>query len=116
MNAHAVVARGALAANERRCRRSGTTLIELAITMALLGVIAGVTVLAIRRFDPVNPLDPRQMLADSQRVSVATGRSSRVRIAMNGTMTTAWIRPDGSIVADSALAVERFTGRPEKRR
>lgn len=90
----------------------GTTLLEVLVTVAILGVIAGVTVLAVRRMDPPSADDPRQILAESLRTVVATGRSAEVRIVVNGVMATAVVRPDGSIVADSSLEIERFTGRP----
>jgi prepilin-type N-terminal cleavage/methylation domain-containing protein len=92
--------------------RRGTTLIELLVTTAILGIIAGVCVLAIRRFPPADPNDPEQILADSLRVAVATGRTIFVDIQVDSTDAHAAVRPDGSIVADTILKLERFTGLP----
>ena len=64
-----------------------------------------------RRYAP-DPLDPQQILADSLRQAVATGRSKRIRVVIDGAMATAVVRPDGSILADSILHIERFTGLP----
>jgi prepilin-type N-terminal cleavage/methylation domain-containing protein len=92
--------------------RRGVTLIELLITMTILGVIAGVTVLAIRRFDPVNPSDPHQIIADSSRVAMETGRTITMRLPVDSSIATVSVRPDGSVIADSILMTERFTGAP----
>jgi prepilin-type N-terminal cleavage/methylation domain-containing protein len=91
--------------------RNGVTLIELLVTIAILGTISAVTTLAVRRIDQPRPDDPRAMLDDSSRIAVATGRRVLVRVVIDGVPAAAVISPDGSIVADSALRVERFTGR-----
>ena len=91
--------------------RRGTTLVELLVVLCILGVIASVTVLAIRRFDSPSPDDPAAILAESLRAAVDTPRTIVVRVAHDGRPLSATIRPDGSIVADSALDADRLTGR-----
>ncbi len=93
-----------------RCRR-GTTLVELLVVLCILGVIASVTVLAIRRFDGPSPDDPAAILAESLRAAVDTPRTIFVRVARDGPPLSATILPDGSIVADSTLGADRLTGR-----
>jgi len=93
----------------RRCR--GTTLVELLVVLCILGVIASVTVLAIRRFDSPSPDDPAAILAESLRAAVDTPRTIVVRVAHDGQPLSSTIRPDGTIVADSALDADRLTGR-----
>ncbi len=95
--------------NARRHR--GTTLVELLVVLCILGVIASVTVLAIRRFDGPSPDDPAAILAESLRAAVDTPRTIVVRVAPDGRPLSATLRPDGSIVADSALDADRLTGR-----
>jgi len=89
----------------------GTTLVELLVVLSILGVIASVTVLAIRRFDRPSPDDPAAILAESLRAAVDTPRTIIVRVVRDGRPLSATIRPDGSVVADSALDADRFTGR-----
>jgi prepilin-type N-terminal cleavage/methylation domain-containing protein len=93
----------------RWCR--GTTLVELLVVLCILGVIASVTVLAIRRLDSPSPDDPAPILAESLRAAVDTPRTIVVRVAHDGRPLSATIRPDGSMVADSALDADRLTGR-----
>jgi prepilin-type N-terminal cleavage/methylation domain-containing protein len=96
--------------------RTGVTLLELLVTLVILGIIAGVTVLALRRMDPPSPSDPSTILADSLRFALASGRSMSVRVLTDSGPATGSVRADGSIVADSALEVERLTGAPNHAR
>lgn len=90
----------------------GTTLVELLVVLCILGVIAGVTVMAARRFERPAPDDPRTIVSESLRSAVDTPRTIVVRVVHNGRPLSATIRPDGSVVGDSALETDRFTGRP----
>jgi prepilin-type N-terminal cleavage/methylation domain-containing protein len=96
--------------------RRGTTLVELLVVLCILGVIAGVTVLAVRRFERPSPDDPSAILAESLRAAVDTPHTSVVRVVQDGRALSATIRPDGTIVADSALGADRLTGRPANAR
>ena len=96
--------------------KRGVTLIELLVTLVILGVMAGVTVLAVRRLDPPRPEDPRTILADSLRAALASGKSIIVRVLTDSGPASGIIRADGTIVADSILDVERFTGAPNHAR
>jgi len=95
----------------RRLRtRAGVTLIELLVTLVLLGIIAGVTVLAIRRIDKPRPDDPRVIIADTMRKVLASGRPALIRILTDLGPASSNVRPDGSVIADSLLSVDRLTG------
>jgi prepilin-type N-terminal cleavage/methylation domain-containing protein len=94
----------------------GTTLVELLVVLCVLGVFAGVTVLAVRRFDRPAADDPRAILAESLRAAVDTPRTIVVRVVRDGRPQSATIRPDGAVVSDSALGVDRFTGRVPRAR
>ena len=92
--------------------RRGFTLIELLAVISIMAIVSSVAVLAVRNVEPPRPDDPRQILADSQQRALATGRQIRVRLFVNGWPAAAVAGADGSIVADSVLDVERFTGLP----
>ncbi len=96
--------------------RRGTTLIELMITLALLAIIASVATLAIRRVEEPPPEDPVRMLADTLRVVVATGHAATIRLVVEGKPALATILPDGSIVADSSVPIDRLSGAPRNAR
>ena len=60
--------------------RRGVTLVELIVTLVILAIINGVTVLAIRRIDPPQPSDPRTIFADTLRSVLATGHPTVIRL------------------------------------
>jgi prepilin-type N-terminal cleavage/methylation domain-containing protein len=99
-----------------RASRPGVTLIELLVTLVILGVIAGVTVLTVRRIDPPRPSDPLTMFADSLRVVLASGRSVTLRVLTDSGPASGVVRVDGTIIADSILGLERLTGAPNRAR
>lgn len=96
-------------------RKNGSTLIELLVVLSVLGILASVSVLAVRRLDPPARDDPSVVLAESLRVAVDTPRTIVVRLVRHGQPLSAAIRPDGSIVGDSAFGADRFTGRTHAR-
>ena len=91
--------------------RTAATLIELLVTLALMGVVLGVATLAVRRIDPPPLDDPYYMIRDSLRLAVSTGRSSTIRLLVAGAAAAMTVNPDGSVVGDSVLGIERFTGK-----
>jgi prepilin-type N-terminal cleavage/methylation domain-containing protein len=92
--------------------RRGTTLVELLVVLCILGILAGVTVLAVRRLDRPAPDDLYAVVAESLRAAVDARRAIVVRVVHDGGPLSAAIRADGSVVGDSAFEVDRFTGRP----
>ena len=91
--------------------RRGGTLIEMLITMTLLGIIAAVTTLAIRRVTPLPTDDPVTIIADTLSAVLTSGRRTTLEFMVDGRPAFATLNPDGSIVADTALHIDRFTGR-----
>ena len=96
--------------------RRGVTLVELIVTLVILAVINGVTVLAIRRIDPPQPSDPRTIFADTLRSVLATGVPTVIRLLTDSGPASGVVRADGSIVADSILDMDRLTGAPARAR
>ncbi|HYD54779.1 MAG TPA: prepilin-type N-terminal cleavage/methylation domain-containing protein [Gemmatimonadaceae bacterium] len=90
--------------------RRAFTLLEVVITVAMLGVLAAVANLALRRVERPDPADPRTILADSLPVAVREARAITLVMPTDSGVRVATLHPDGSIVADSALALERFIG------
>ena len=97
----------------RRVRggRAGSTLVEMIVCMVVLGVIASVVTLAIRRMPPPDPNDPMTIIGDTIETVLTTGVPVTLQFTVNGRPAVATVNPDGSILADTSLHIERFTGR-----
>lgn len=94
-----------------RGRRQAFTLIEVIVTTMALGIIASVATLALRRFTPPRATDPATIIDDTLTAVMKTGRPVTLSFTVNGQPAVATVNPDGSIVADSALHVDRLSGR-----
>jgi prepilin-type N-terminal cleavage/methylation domain-containing protein len=91
--------------------RQGSTLIELLITVVIIGVVSGVATLAARVIQRPSPDDPQATLADSLSAAIAHSRTIHVAVDIHGdsAFATAW--PDGSVTADSVFRTAALSGR-----
>lgn len=91
--------------------RRGVTLIELLVSLAVLGLlssVAGLSLLKIRKPDTADPaVIAEQLRRDAVHSSVP--KSAVAIVDSVAVELTAF--PDGSIAADSTLRVDRLTGR-----
>jgi len=92
--------------------RRGTTLIEMLVSIVLLGIVASIASPALRRAAMPPASDAFTTIAESLDVAIASGRTITLQLSMDSGPAFATVRPDGSVVADSAIHVDRFTGRP----
>ena len=63
----------------RLFRRAGTTLVELLITLAVMGVIMSVATMAVRRIEAPRPDDPYHIVQDSLRRAMSGSDATRFR-------------------------------------
>lgn len=91
--------------------RTGSTLVEMLIALVLLGVVASVTTLALRRFQPPPPDDPLTIINDTVPKLIAKGIGGTFRFVVDNDTMFATVSRDGSVVADTGLHIDRFTGR-----
>jgi prepilin-type N-terminal cleavage/methylation domain-containing protein len=92
----------------------GATLLELIVSLAVLGASASIAVLMLRPQVVPNPHDPATVISDSLEQVLNTGASATLGFVVNEHLVQATINPDGSVVADSALPIDRLTGRFER--
>jgi prepilin-type N-terminal cleavage/methylation domain-containing protein len=91
--------------------RSGVTLVELIVVLAILSVMAGVTTLAFRRADMTPQVAPWvSAIAAARRTAVDSDRTVSLTVRIGDSVYAATALPDGSVVADAALGVDRVTG------
>lgn len=92
--------------------RSGMTLIELVVVLVVLTILAGVAGMALSRGESP-PRDDRAAKLYAARVSaLRLGRPVMIRWSDTGGPAAAIAMPDGSVIADSSLRVDRFSGAP----
>jgi prepilin-type N-terminal cleavage/methylation domain-containing protein len=95
----------------RAVAQEGATLVELLIVLAILGVVAGVVGLAARGASRPEPDDNFARIAAARREAVASGRPVGIVLRLDGRPVDVSAWPDGSVRADTALAVDPLTGR-----
>ncbi|HET7463772.1 MAG TPA: hypothetical protein VFJ82_21130 [Longimicrobium sp.] len=94
---------------------AGATLLELVVTLVILGVAAAVVVPALRHAADAPPtLNDR--VAAARRDALEHGRAVTVQLrdSTGAHLLTAF--PDGRVVADSGLALDPLNGRPRAAR
>lgn len=97
--------------------RAGTTLLELVVALAVLGILAGVAGIALRA--PAQP-DPSAVrasrVAAARRAALETRRPVPLLLESQTGAVEGVAYPDGRVLlADSALDVDPLTGRPRAR-
>jgi prepilin-type N-terminal cleavage/methylation domain-containing protein len=91
--------------------RPGVTLIELIVVLAIVAIMAGVTTLAFRRADLTPTVEPWvSAVAAARRTAVDSDRTVSLTVRVGDKVYAATALPDGSVVADPALGVDRLTG------
>jgi prepilin-type N-terminal cleavage/methylation domain-containing protein len=91
--------------------RSGVTLVELIVVLAIVSLMAGVTTLAFRRADMTPRVAPWvSAMAAARRTAVDSDRTVSLTVRVGDTVYAATALPDGSVVADVALGIDRVTG------
>ena len=96
--------------------RSGSTLLELVVALAVLGITAGVAGVALRAADRPDPAELRATRVAAARRAALEGRRA-VPFTLAGGGPAGVALPDGRVLlADSALDVDPLTGRPRAAR
>jgi len=95
--------------------RRGTTLLELLITVVVLGIIWSVATLALGSAPAPSQTDPARVIGDTLNAVIESGVPTTLELIVDARPALAALSPDGSVVADSALRVDRLTGRTNAR-
>jgi len=83
-----------------RTLRHGMTLLEMLVTLVVLGLLASVATLAPRpKSSRASP--ERAMLLDSLSAAIAQGRQITIAARLDGRDVFATVTPDGRVSADS---------------
>ena len=96
-------------------RRGGITLVELLVAIVVVGLLAGVTGLAVRHAP--EPSEAERLVttvAGARRTAAREQRSATIELRLDGALHAVTALPDGGVVADpivrERLGIDRLTG------
>jgi prepilin-type N-terminal cleavage/methylation domain-containing protein len=81
-----------------RRRRAGVTLLELMVVLAILAVMAGLTVVSLDRVSAPAPFTDADRVADARRNAITLGRPVRVLLRDSAATRSAQALPDGRVI------------------
>lgn len=93
--------------------RAGTTLVELLVVLAVLGIGTSIAGLAFHRAH-VPPTPASVMLgriAAARREAIATGRDVSTTVVLDDQLRAVTALADGSVLADSVPGLDALSGR-----
>jgi prepilin-type N-terminal cleavage/methylation domain-containing protein len=93
--------------------RPGVTLVELLVVLAVLGIAGGIAGVAFTATTSPDVGESWQMaIVAARRDALSNARPVTIDLVVDGTPASATAMPDGSVVADAAIPVDPFNGRP----
>lgn len=92
--------------------RRGVTLVELLVTLIVLGLIASVAIVGATRMPSKPSSDPVSVVSESLHVAIVESRAIAFQVAIHDALVDAMVNPDGSVDVDSAIHIDALTGRP----
>jgi prepilin-type N-terminal cleavage/methylation domain-containing protein len=90
--------------------RRGVTLVELLVVLAIMTVMAAVVGLAAPPIRHTDPDVATTRVAAARRVALSSGQPVSITVVSQERPYAVTAYPDGAIIADSALAVDRLAG------
>lgn len=86
-----------------RGARVGMTLVELIVTLAILGLMGSITVMSIRRADAPAPQHDVDRIVAARREAITRGRSVHLLLRDSLTVRAALALPDGRVVQAQSI-------------
>ena len=95
----------------RRSQRTGVTLVELVIAILLIGLLATVAGLNVPRDERASPTTSiRIAIAAARESAIDSGKAITQVITVRGNSYPVTALPNGSVIADSSLLIDRLSG------
>jgi hypothetical protein len=94
----------------RRRTRTGTTLIELCASVAIVALAASTVTLVARRMASPSSGDPQIQIASAKRTALATAQPVVFTVIRSDTAYVVTALPNGRVLADSSFHLDELTG------
>ena len=91
--------------------RRGVTLLELLVVLVILGLVASLVAFAPAAVERVPAGEVEARVAAARREALRSGAPVTIDITIDGHPHSLTALPDGSVIADPTLGVERLSGR-----
>jgi prepilin-type N-terminal cleavage/methylation domain-containing protein len=91
-------------------RRSGVTLVELLVVLAILAIATGVSSVGLRRMDVVRAHDASEQLRGLQHDAISSGQAHTGVIRDSSATHAVTVLPDGRTYADPVMHIDPATG------
>jgi prepilin-type N-terminal cleavage/methylation domain-containing protein len=91
--------------------RRGVTLLELLVVLVILGLVASIAAFAPSAMERPAVDEVAAQISDARREALRSGVSVTIDIVVDGRPRAVTALPDGSLIADPGLAVDRLSGR-----
>jgi prepilin-type N-terminal cleavage/methylation domain-containing protein len=98
--------------NRGQASTAGSTLIELIVVLAIMGIMAGVVALSFRGAGEREKDTPKTRIAAARREALEKRHAVSVTIAVGDSLRELTAFPDGRVVGDTLLGIDPLTGRP----
>jgi prepilin-type N-terminal cleavage/methylation domain-containing protein len=90
--------------------RSGVTLVELLVVLAILALTSSLASVALRRADLPRDVDANDQVLALRREAIAVGHAITRVVRRDSATFIVTALADGRVVADSALGIDPSTG------
>ena len=92
--------------------RRGVTLIELLVVLVLLGILSGIVAMSIATAEPPGQSNIVVEVRDARESALRSGRPVAITLRDDsGNPRPMVALPDGSVIADSVLRLDRLAGK-----
>ena len=99
----------------RAAERRGVTLVELIVVLAILSVVASVTMLAFQRVDLTPKTESwESAISAARRTAIDSARVVSLTVRIGDSVYAATALPDGSVIADARLGIDRLSGEVQR--
>jgi Tfp pilus assembly protein FimT len=90
--------------------RTGTTLMELCVSVAIVALAASMVTFVARRMEFPSPVNPHVQITNARHTALATAQPVVITVMRNDTTYVVTALPNGRVLADTSFHLDELTG------